>query len=117
MLAKELPPQQQQQELFIDGPSKQRGDQYVACESRKQASDNSRQFDRVMEVSKVAQPHKKNCTVQLFLGKRVTLKNNYLKLERTTMQKLTFQYLQVITATMFVKHKKILTQNLFLVQT
>ena len=59
MLAKEPPPPQQQQELFIDGPSQQRGDQYVACESRKRASDNSLQFDRVMEVSKVAQPHKK----------------------------------------------------------
>ena len=59
MLAKELPPPQQQQELFFDGPSKQRGDQYVAYESRKRASDNSPQFDRIMKVSKVAPPHKK----------------------------------------------------------
>ena len=35
-------------------------------------------------------------------------KNNF------AMQKLAFQYLQVITATMFAKLKKILVQNLFL---
>ena len=114
ILAKEP---QQQQALFFDGPSWHRGDQYVAYESRTQAADNSLQLDRIMKVSKVAPPHKKICTEQLFLGKRVTLKNIHLKLERITLQKLTFQYLQVITAAMLAKFKKILIQNLFLTQT
>ena len=51
MLAKEPQPSQQQQDLFFDGPSQQGGDQYIAYESRKQASDNSLQFDRIMKVS------------------------------------------------------------------
>ena len=55
----------------------------------------------------MAPPHKKNCTVQLFLGKRVTLRNSHLKLERTAMQKLTFQYLQVITDNVLQTQKDI----------
>ena len=51
MLAKEPQPSEQQQDLFFDGPSQQGGDQYVAYESRKRASDNSLQFDRIMKVS------------------------------------------------------------------
>ena len=59
MLTKEPPPSQQQQEHFFDRPSQQSGDQYVAYESRKQVSDSSVQFDRIMKVSKVALPYKK----------------------------------------------------------
>ena len=51
MLAKEPEPSKQQQDLFFDGPSQQGGDQYVAYESRKRASDNSLQFDRIMKAS------------------------------------------------------------------
>ena len=51
--------------------------------------------------------HQKNCTVQLFLGKRVALRNSHLKLERTAMQKLTFQYLQVITNNVLQTQKDI----------
>ena len=61
--------QQQQQELPFDRPSQQRGNQYVAHESRKQAADNDLQFDRVMKVSKMATPdtpYKKNAWYSYF---------------------------------------------------